>query len=507
MILANEAKVKSVQAPIGGWNLRDSIDDLPEADAYLLDNWFPDLGSCNIRKGHSSYATGMTGDVETLMEFHAIADRFFIAAANNKIWDISSAGAASDITGGATITTDRWQWAQFDDSGGGARIGLVNGTDAPLIVSASGGSPVVASMTISGTGLTAANIIGINIFKNRSYFWEENSQSFWYSATNALGGTLTEFPLGRVSGFGGNLIAMGTWTVDGGDGVNDLAVFIMSSGDCVIYQGDDPGTTWKLSGIFRIGAPLSYRGVQKFGPDLLIMSKDGYSPLSQNLSLAKARTQSISDKINSEVTRVAQLYSANYGWEFIHYPKGNRILFNIPVSTTEVHQHVVNTKTGAWCRFKGMDAKTWGLFNDNLYFGGAGVVYLADSGYADNGSSIVAEAIPAWNYFGSRGRLKEFTAAQVIMKTDATGVNYGASLVVDFDQGTTPISYGSITVNTTLWGDAWYSQWGSPNAISQEWRTECGIGLNAALRLVAQTSAQKIDWLSTNYMFKPAGLI
>lgn len=503
-----KARVMSVQSPVGGWNLRDSVDSLPKEDAYILDNLFPDLGSCNLRKGYTSYATGMTGDVETLIEWLAGSHQFHIACANNKVWDITGGGVASDITGGATITTDRWQWAQFDDAGGGVRVGIVNGSDTPLIITESSGSPSVSTMTVSGSGLTTSNLIGVNIFKNRSYFWEANSQDFWYSATNALGGVLTKFPLGRVSGFGGNLVAMGTWTIDGGDGVNDLAAFIMSTGDVIIYQGDDPSTTWKLSGIFRIGEPLSLRGIKKFGPDLLVMTRDGYIPLSQNLSKARATTESISDKINPEVARLAKLYSANYGWEFIHYPNGTRILFNIPISATEVHQHVVNTKTGAWSRFKGMNAKTWGIYDNDLYFGGVGgIVYKADVGYLDNTAPIAAEAMTAWNYFGSREQLKEWTASQVIMKTDGSGVSYGTNLQTDFNVGSQPIIYGSVSSVSTPWGSPWYSNWSTPVNIVSDWRSETAMGFNAALRFIVVTTGQEISWLSTNYMFKPGGLI
>lgn len=508
--MAYRSKVKSVQAPIGGWNLRDAIDDMPKEDAYILDNLFPDLGSCNIRKGYTSYATGMTGDVETLMEWHVGANRFHIAAANNKLWDITGGGAASDITGGATITNDQWQWVQFDDAGGGARIGIVNGSDAPLIITESGGNPAVSSMTISGSGLTPANLKGVNIFKNRSYFWDGTSQDFWYSATNALGGALTKFPLGRVTGFGGNLVSMGTWTVDGGDGVNDMAVFIMSTGDVVIYEGDDPSNIWRLAGIFRIGEPLSIRGVKKFGPDLLVMTRDGYIPLSQNLTAAKAKTASISDKINSEVARMAQLYSVNYGWEFIHYAKGTRILFNIPISSTEVHQHVVNTKTGAWCRFKGYNAKTWGIYNSELYFGGAGgIVYKADDGYQDDGAVITGEAMQSWNYFGSRERLKEWTASQVVFRTNATSLVYGTNLQTDFNIGSEPATWGSTTTVSSPWGAGtpWGSPWASPVEAYTDWRSESAIGYNAALRLLVTTTGQEISWLSTNHMYKLGGLV
>ena len=51
-------------------------------------------------------------------------------------------------------------------------------------------------MTVS-PGSRWRHLIDVNIFKSRSYFVELNSQSFWYSAVNTLGGVLAEFPLGE----------------------------------------------------------------------------------------------------------------------------------------------------------------------------------------------------------------------------------------------------------------------------------------------------------------------
>ena len=55
--------------PLGGWDTRESLADMPENHAVILDNWFPDTDKVTVRRGYSSYATGMTGDVESLIEY------------------------------------------------------------------------------------------------------------------------------------------------------------------------------------------------------------------------------------------------------------------------------------------------------------------------------------------------------------------------------------------------------------------------------------------------------
>jgi hypothetical protein len=42
------------------------------------------------------------------------------------------------------------------------------------------------------------------------------------------------------------------WTNDAGDGVDDYAAFVFSTGEVLVYQGDDPGSVnaWSLIGRF-----------------------------------------------------------------------------------------------------------------------------------------------------------------------------------------------------------------------------------------------------------------
>lgn len=493
------AQVRSVPSPVAGWNARDSIDAMREDEAVSLVNFFPGQGKVSLRSGHASHATGLGGVVETLGEFNAGSSRKMFGAANGNIWNTTSAGAAASLASG--FTSNRWQWAQFDDAGGGARVGLVNGADAPQIHTGS----AVSAMTISGSGLTVADLDGINIFKNTSFFWDSSTQDFWYSALNALGGTLTKFPLGRVAGTGGNLTAMGTWTRDGGDGVDDLAVFLLSSGDVVIYAGTNPssGTTWSLVGVFKIGAPMGARALIKIGSDLVVTTVDGYVPLSKVLANARVSQQdAISDKIRNAVLYATRNYAANFGWQSIYYPLGNMGIFNVPISANSFNQHVVNTLTGAWCKFSGLNARSWAMFNDRLYFGGSGVVYKADSGVSDNTAPIVASGQTAWNYLRSRSTQKRFSAMRHLLQANGS-LTYNAGLGVDFGILNLAQTESSSVATATPWGSPWGSPWPDEVAINQNWLSAEGIGYNVSSKLSVSTSTRTVDWFSTQYLFEP----
>ena len=420
-----DAEVITRPAPIGGWNARDSLALMKKEDAVRLDNFFPGESQVDLRRGFTQHATGVgSGAVETIAEYNSTTSRKLIVAGGGKIYDATSAGAATSKATGFSV--NRWQWVNMN-----ALLGMVNGTDAPQEYNGT----TVSAMTISGSGLTVANLIGINVFKSRSYFWEKDSEDFWYSAVNALGGTLTKFPLSRVGTLGGNLSAMTTWTLDGGDGVDDLAVFIKTSGEVIVYQGSNPGdaAAWALVGVFRIGAPLSTRGVLKFGGDVIVMTKDGYVPLGKILQLGRVgNVGAISNKIAPAVVEAAQKHVLNYGWQPTLYSRGNMILFNVPVSTVTFHQHVVNTITGAWCRFKGWNGNTFGTFNDDLYFGGLdGTVNKADNSTADGGADIIGDAETAFDYMGSPSVLKTVTALAPVLAAGGS-VSFGIGAQADF---------------------------------------------------------------------------
>lgn len=496
------AITETIPAPVAGWNARDGKDSLEPDEALSLVNWFPGQGKCTLRKGFTSHATGLGGSVDTVGEFNAGSSRKMFAAANGVIWDTTNAGAGSSLATG--FTSNRWQWAQFDDSSGGARVGLVNGSDAPQIHTGS----AVSAMTISGSGLTPANLDGINIFKGRSYFWDSGTQDFWYSASNALGGALTKFPLGRVHGTGGNLVAMGTWSRDGGDGPDDLAAFILSSGTVIVYAGSNPGdaSAWSLVGVYQIGAPMGVRACQKIGADLVIATKDGYVPMSRVIGAGRAKqADALSDRIREAVLYATRTYASNFGWQVMHYPAGNYALFNVPLSSTGFEQHVVNTLTGAWCKFQGMNARTFGMFNDALYFGGSGIVYKADNGRSDAGAAIAASGECAWNYLGRRKTRKQFTAIRARVEADGA-FSYSLGVAVDFGRSYLQQVDSSVAGNRSPWDTSPWdtSPWSDETAVSDGWESADGDGYAVSVRVDVLTSTRAVNWFASQAQYLPS---
>ena len=480
-----KSKFVSLTAPIGGVNSRDAISAMAPTDAVEMVNWYPTMGSVDLRNGYTQFCTGVgAGDVNTLAEFHAGATRKFLATSSTNIYEIST-GTASSLASG--FTSGRWQHVNFISS-----MLLVNGADTPQTYDGS----TISAWT--GSGPTVTNVIGCAVYRNRIYVWENARQSVWYSATNTIGGGYTEFPLGRVGAFGGNIVAVGTWTHDGGDGADDFIVFFMSSGEAMVYSGD-PASTFALVGIYRVPPPINARSVVKAGPDLVVHSKDDIYSFSAVLKDGGAIRQA--SKISGLAKSAYATYGTLNGWQAVFFPSGGKMLFNVPLSSTLFDQFVLNINTGAWTTFSDWNARCFGVYNDRLYMGGGGgIVYQADTGDDDNGSAISADCRQAWTTFGANGPFA-VRGTRPVMQTLGT-LSFSQGVGYDF----TP-SYSSQTTSTASSGTPWGSPWGSPwspaTQIRRYFQAQTGRGYQASFRLTTQTTNQSINWYQTDFLIEP----
>jgi hypothetical protein len=487
------AKTLALPAPTGGWDAISALADMPADRAIVLDNWFPSTSDVRVRNGHTLHASGVGGDtddVETLMYHHNIIDASskMFAVAGGDVYDVTSSGEAT-ITSVVDLNNSRLQWVNFTTSGG-HYLYWVNGADAPQhFDGTSWTTPAI-------TGITESEAVHINVHKNRIWFVMVNSTKAAYLATGAVAGAATEFELGGLFTKGGYLNAMATWTLDGGSGTDDLAVFISSQGQCAVYQGTDPASadTWALIGVFDLAPPIGRRCFTKVAGDIALINMDGVLPLSRALQQDRASTQAIAitRNIQNAMAEAAELYGENFGWELTAYPKGTMAILNVPLTATEKHQYVMNTLTGAWCRFKGQNAASWIVFRNNLYFGSInGKVMQADDETSNDYTDIIdAVGQTSYNYFKPREGLKQFTMMQTLL-VSAAEVSASVGISTDFKDNvelSTP-STGSAqgaVFDSAVWDT---STFGSGSAPVSDWTTVAGIGTNASIHFRARTGA------------------
>lgn len=514
----------STPAPTMGWVTNKNIGQMSPNEALILTNYFPQANTVDLIKGFTSWATevgtgsgfdsgfdsgfggggGVGGQaIETLMVWNGPTGSKMLAASGGNIFDVSTAGVATSIS--TPYASNRFQWVNFETVAG-SYVVAVNGEDAVINYD---GTAVLTSPAV--TGVDPTSLVNINVFKNRLFFVEEDSLNFWYLPVGNIGGAASKFPLGQWCSRGGYLMAMGTWTRDGGNGMDDLAVFITSKGECLIYQGSDPSTAddWALVGVFRVGEPIGRRCLVKYTSDLIVITTDGFVPLSKVLTLgvSAASAIAISAQISPTITNAVRFYKNNFGWEGCVYPKSNMIIFNIPNSVNSViEQYVVNSQTGAWCNFTGHNANCWAIYNEDLYFGGtAGTVYKADTDTSFDGDAIPGEIKTSFNYFGNTAQVKRYQMVRPVLFSSGS-LPFTYSIDVDF--GNIAPAFGSGVSSTgTPWGSAWGSAWSAELTLNQKWLSGGRQGRCAAFRMRTNTSNYSISLSALDWIMDVGGSI
>jgi hypothetical protein len=111
------------------------------------------------------------------------------------------------------------------------------------------------------TVATSANLIGVTAHVQRLWFVEKDKIDPWYLPVAAISGAAAKLTIGPFCKLGGYLMAIGSWSRDGGSGPDDMLVLVTSKGEVLIYSGTDPSssTTFGLVGTFRIAEPIGRR--------------------------------------------------------------------------------------------------------------------------------------------------------------------------------------------------------------------------------------------------------
>lgn len=502
------ASTKSIPAPVGGWNARDSLAQMPESDAVILDNWFPEASFVRNRGGSQEFADTQSSDlVESLMAYTGLTTKKFFAASGGDIYNVSAGGtiAAPDLT---ARTNNRWQYTNFGNVAGNWLV-MANGEDAPQIYNGT----TWADWNVTGTGLTPANLIQPANYQNRLWAAEKGKLWAWYLPIAAISGTLIKFDLTGFASLGGYLMTIITWSRDSGTGPDDYIIFFTSEGELLVYKGVDPSsaTDFALSSIYRTGKPIGRRCFLKIGSEVVLLTNNGFIPISKLVNFGRETTGiAISDKIKDAVSTVTTTYFNNFGWQAMAYPNKNMALFNIPIAEgLEQQQYVVNTQTGAWCRFIGLDANCLEVFDDDLFYGANdGKVYQMEVGTSDGDGTVDTEALQAYSYFSARGRQKRFTMVKPTMRS--TGIlTISAKISVDFIYNAPTLIYAAGETSGSAWDvSPWdVSPWADSFQIRKGWKVSVGQGNAAAVGVKTSTKYQSIEWLSTDFIVEIGGFI
>lgn len=482
------AQGASIPPPVEGWDAVSPLAAMKPTRAVKLINWFPQQSWVEVRKGFDNYAALDVDDpVETLAPYQGVDSNSFFAAAGDSIFNITGGGTfdTPDLTG---LSNARWQYTNFATTGGNF-LYLVNGADDPQYFDGS----AWAAAVITGSGISASDFIHVTPHKGRLWFAINESSDAAYLQPDSIQGTAAKFPVGGNWSYGGHLVAIASWSLDGGNGPDDYIAFISSQGQVSIYNGDDPATNFSLVGTYYIGAPIGRRCFTKVGADIAVICIDGVVPLSKALIYERAAVSKVSltERIQRVMNQSAREFRQNFGWQLLSYPRGTRAILNVPMVENDTQeQYVMNTLSGAWCRFTGMNAACWELFNEDLFFGGnSGQVFMADTGSTDYNQTLSADMVTAFQYFNSRGLQKRWTMVRPLLTTDQQ-VQPGLAFNVDFQENAPIITPATPVTVAALWDDADWDQalWAGGIVTQSNWTSVSGIGYCASIRMTVNLS-------------------
>ena len=408
---------KTIIPPVMGWNTKDALSAMGPEYAVEAENFFSEGSSVDLRSGSLIYGTGYGASVLlAAFEYIDSSGTHYFLAFNDKVWNTSASGAATDITGAGTVD-------------GAGEVYCVNFKGRVYMKGYNAGSD---SYYWAGSGnITAAAFTGpsgddkalwrITIYKNRIYFLGFDA-STWYADVNALTGALTQFDFASQLRLGGTLWFHGSLSQSNNNN-EERFVVISEAGEVLIYSGDYPGSaaTWGLVGRYYIAPPVGRRSFFYWGTDIIVITRTGLISLSDVIAAgARSDFSALSDTISTAFKSALQITNAldRYRVCGIYYPNGPYLLINgVDPTSGNAIQLIMNTLTRSWWKFTGLKAYTWAIYNNNLYFSSdSGPMVKADTGNYDedpaNAGVKLARTIklrPAYNYFGDTESFKQFT--------------------------------------------------------------------------------------------------
>jgi hypothetical protein len=378
-----------------------------------------------------------------------------------------------------------------------------------------GSASTVGSYTVSGiTGVDSSTFINVNLFKNRLYFTQKDSLTCWYLDVNAISGPASPLFFGGIARNSGYLQAMGTWTIDAGQGVDDYAVFVTSMGEVIVYNGTDPddANTWLLKGVWQIGQTFSRRCFYKWAGDLLLLTQGGLVPLAAALQSSRLDPRvNLTDKIFFAVSEATTQYFALDGWQINFFASENMLILSIPTGNG-MEQYVMHTITKSWAKFTGIQAYCWEVSGDaDMHFGGDGFVGEFYRTNSDAGTNIVATAQQAYSYFNTPGQLKRFTLVRPILQTDNGLPTVLCGISVDFDTVplTNQIAFNPLINQIGLWDVARWDEanWGGGLVTTKIWQGVSGLGFSGSVNINVASQGIQLHWASTDYVMENGGVL
>lgn len=531
------SRTVTVPAP-AGLNLVASPAALGPGECLVQTNIIRSELGARVRSGYRDYVTGLGGAVRSVFGFEGsvAANNRLFAALQDGIYDVTGDGTptitSGSYSGGDLSLLERVGVNVFMSAGrkvcsfavqsatsgyGIARsFTTLAGYHFLLYTDEANGYYVYSEATgywtkvAEGTGAGEINGVDpatfafVTAWKKRLWFVKKDSTIAYYLPVDQYAGNVQPFDFGPQFKHGGHLVGIWSWTIDAGEGIDDLLVAVSSAGDVVIYGGTDPAYFPEiyLKGVWYIGAvPLGRKLATENGGDLLLLSSLGLMPVSKLVAGAVVNPETgvaLTHKISPAINKQMLTQRATRGWATQIHPEDSLLLILTPpqINAPPV-QWAMSMPSNTWGKLSGLPMTCAEAWQGKLYFGTSdGRVCINDGNVDDaSGDATDIESDVVYGFTdGGMGNLKRLLMARPRFVAE-NSPSYAVEGRVNFDRrpvaslaGFLAHGFGAGIWDEGLWDTA---VWGGENTFA-EWRGVRGYGTYVSLALKASTRARTI---------------
>ena len=503
-------------------NAMSPLQTMDDQDCLYTYNLMPNEYGLRTRLGYRNWADGFgANNVRTIVPFKGDRED----GTNDRLFAFNQLGIY-DISTSQTVGAPTFPWASQTSSAGYAIwTHFTNDAAAHFVLAADEvnglhqyeESTGLWTATTGLTGVTAADVFFVMSHKRRIWLIEKGKSEAWYLPAGASTGAATRFNFGAQFREGGTLIGLYSWTVDGGDGVDDYLVALSREGGVAVYRGSDPAnaSTWELVGVWYIGrVPAGNRPASQYGGQLFFTCERGLvniNRLIQGSSLEDASNVT-TDKIARLVREQIDLTIFMRGWEIREIPSENAFVIDTPTQTGEAPiQYVRNFTTQGWGIWRGVPIVTGDSFQGRFYFAdAAGNVHVMDGtldGVAQDGSG--GEPID-FSMLTSYREGMNFKRVQFVKPYFLSGgiPSFSTQVRYDYDLAENDGNLTFSATNAALWDSAIWDVdvWSGGVEPSQSLRGQQGLGTSYAVALKGQTG-ERLTLVGFTTMLEDGGLL
>jgi len=499
---------------VSGVNAIDGLAQALPLDAIYAFNMVPAPQGMKVRDGYREWCTNVgTDGIRTIIPYISTltAEDKLFAAAGDGIYDVTtSSSSPSQVLafGTANNMSGYGQFVNFINLAGDKFILYCDESNGYQLYTQSTDTwSTIAQGTSAGqiNGADPADFVFCMIWKSRVWFVSKDTGEAYYLPVGQVTGTVTKFSFSNKFKYGGHLVGLWNWTVDGGEGVDDYLVALSSAGDVVVYKGTDPDTDIDQRGVYYIGpTPAGRRCAGAFGGELYLLSSYGLIPISKLMSGQVVIDTSIlvSRKITPLINVDMAQMRTTLGWEVKLLPTQNLLMVSRPkVSGFDYIQYVQSIDTRGWALYRDFPYDTGDSWNGLFYVGTSDNRVLIHTGTLDN----ITLADPnsgdeiEWSILSWYSDLDTPAQNKIVQLIRATFTaekipNYSVLARYDYDLQEAL----SIPIPSVPTGDVWdvaiwdSAIWGVGTATSNALSGGSGMGRSVAIALRGTSSAKTV---------------